>query len=73
MERMFDAELADGLDSWKGVEIIYDPLAEYIAVSVDGTLRIVYKTFFGREAGATVSLRTLGGGASFSDFSVWTE
>jgi hypothetical protein len=73
MERMFDAELSDGVEEWRLVEIVYDPAAEYIAVSVDGTLRIVYKTFFGRDSGATVSLRTLGGGASFSDFSVWTE
>lgn len=73
MERMFDAELADGLDSWRFVEIVYDPGAEYIAVSVDGSLRIVYRTFFGRDSGATVSLRTLGGGAAFSDFSAWSE
>jgi len=73
MERMFDAELSDGIESWRLVEVVYDPVAEYIAVSVDGGLRIVYKTFFGRDSGATVSLRTLGGGASFSDFSVWTE
>lgn len=73
MERMFDAELADGIDSWRSVDILYDPAAEYIAVSVDGVLRIVYKTFFGRDSGATVSLRTLGGGGSFSDFAAWTE
>ncbi|GAB1457052.1 hypothetical protein MASR2M48_23600 [Spirochaetota bacterium] len=73
MERMFDAELADGLEVSRLVELVYDPLAEYIAISVDGVLRIVYKTFFGRDSGATVSLRTLGGGGSFSDFSVWSE
>jgi len=73
MERMLDAELQDGIGEWRLVEIVYDPGAEYIAVSVDGVLRIVYKTFFGRDSGATVSLRTLGGGASFSDFSAWTE
>jgi len=73
MERMFDAELADGIDTWRSVDILYDPAAEYIAVSVDGVLRIVYKTFFGRDSGATVSLRTLGGGGSFSDFAAWTE
>jgi hypothetical protein len=73
MERMFDAELQDGVASWRQVEIVYDPVAEYIAVSVDGVLRAVYKTFFGRDAGATVSLRTLGGGGSFQDFSAWTE
>ncbi len=73
MERMFDAELADGIESWRLVEVVYDPGAEYIAVSVDGVLRIVYKTFFGRDAGATAALRTLGGGVSFSEFSAWTE
>ena len=73
MERMFDAELEDGIESWRLVEVVYDPGAEYIAISVDGILRIVYRTFFGRDWGATVSLRTLGGGGSFSDFSAWTE
>lgn len=73
MERMFDAELQDGIDAWRLVEVVYDPGAEYIAVSVDGVLRIVYKTFFGRNAGATAALRTLGGGVSFSEFSAWTE
>jgi hypothetical protein len=73
MERMFDAELQDGLAAWRLVEIVYDPVADYIAVSVDGVLRAVYKTFFGRDAGATVSLRTLGGGGAFLDFSAWTE
>lgn len=73
MERMFDAELQDGLAAWRLVEIVYDPVADYIAVSVDGVLRAVYKTFFGRDAGATVSLRTLGGGGAFQDFSAWTE
>lgn len=73
MERMFDAELSDGLELSRLVEVVYDPVAEYIAISVDGVLRIVYKTFFGRDSGAMVSLRTLGGGGSFSDFSVWSE
>lgn len=73
MERMFDAELSDGIERWRSVEVLYDPSAEFIAVSVDGVLRVVYKTFFGRDSGATVSLRTLGAGGSFSDFSAWSE
>ena len=73
MERMFDAELADGIEEWRAIDILYDPLAEYIAVAVDGALRIVYKTFFGRDAGGTISLRTLGGGCEFADFAAWTE
>lgn len=73
MERMLDAELETGLERWRLVEVAYDPVAEYIAVAVDGQLKAVYKTFFGRDSGATVSLRTLGGGNSFKAFSVWTE
>ncbi|MBN2875697.1 MAG: hypothetical protein JXM71_11425, partial [Spirochaetales bacterium] len=73
MERMFDAELEDGVAAWRLVEVVYDPSAEYIAISVDGVLRAVYRTFFGRDSGATVALRTLGGGGAFKDFSAWIE
>jgi hypothetical protein len=73
MERMFDAAIGDSLVIWRKVDIVYDPVAEYLAVSVDGVLRIVYKTFFGRTSGATVALRTLGGGVEFADFSVRGE
>jgi hypothetical protein len=73
MERMFDAAIADSLVVWRKVDIVYDPVAEYVAVSVDGVLRIVYKTFFGRTSGTTVALRTLGGGVEFADFSVRGE
>ena len=73
MERMFDAAIGDSLVVWRTVDIVYDPVAEYVAVSVDGVLRIVYKTFFGRTSGATMALRTLGGGVEFADFSVRGE
>jgi hypothetical protein len=73
MERMFDAAIGDSLVIWRKVDIVYDPAAEYVAVSVDGVLRIVYKTFFGRTSGATMALRTLGGGVEFADFSVRGE
>jgi hypothetical protein len=73
MERMFDAAIGDSLVVWRKVDIVYDPVAEYVAVSVDGVLRIVYKTFFGRTSGTTVALRTLGGGVEFADFSVRGE
>jgi hypothetical protein len=73
MERMFDAAIGDSLVIWRKVDIVYDPVAEYVAVSVDGVLRIVYKTFFGRTSGATMALRTLGGGVEFADFSVRGE
>ncbi|MFH2113255.1 MAG: hypothetical protein ABIJ86_01950 [Spirochaetota bacterium] len=73
MERMFDAAIGDSMIIWRKVDIVYDPVAEYVAVSVDGVLRIVYKTFFGRTSGATMALRTLGGGVEFADFSVRGE
>ncbi|MGD9941394.1 MAG: hypothetical protein AB7T74_16490 [Clostridia bacterium] len=73
MERMFDAAIDDNIVVWRNVDIVYDPVAEYVAVSVDGVLRIVYKTFFGRTSGATMALRTLGGGVEFADFSVRGE
>jgi hypothetical protein len=73
MERMFDAAIGDSMVIWRTVDIVYDPVAEYVAVSVDGVLRIVYKTFFGRTSGATMALRTLGGGVEFADFSVRGE
>ena len=73
MERMFDAAIGDSLVIWRKVDIVYDPAAEYVAVSVDGVLRIVYKTFFGRTSGATMALRTLGGCVEFADFSVRGE
>lgn len=73
MERMFDAAIDDSMASWLKVDIVYDPSAEYVAVSVDGILRVVYKTFFGRTSGATIALRTLGGGVEFTNFSVRGE
>jgi hypothetical protein len=73
MERMFDAAIDTNIVLWRTVDIVYDPVAEYVAVSVDGVLRIVYKTFFGRTSGATMALRTLGGGVEFADFSVRGE
>ncbi len=70
MERVFDAEVQADIAKEHLFEILYEPGSGYVAVAIDGTVRAVYKTFFDIDAGATVALRTLGGGAVFSDFSV---
>ncbi|MCX7023248.1 MAG: hypothetical protein NT080_01340 [Spirochaetes bacterium] len=70
MERVFDAEVQADIAKEHYFEILYDPVSGYVAVAIDGTVRAVYKTFFGIEEGATLALRTLGGGARFSDFTV---
>jgi uncharacterized coiled-coil protein SlyX len=73
MARMFDAELADSIDDWRYIDIVYDPVAEYVAVAVDGILRVAYKTFFDRQGGVSIALRTLGAGVEFADFRVLSQ
>lgn len=72
MERVLDAKLETGIAEWRRVEILYDPVAEFVAVAVDGQVKAAYRTFFGFGSGVSVSLRTLGAGVSFKDFSAKT-
>jgi len=73
MEQVFSGELSNDMAKpFKG-EILYDPAREYVLVAVDGSVRVVYKTFFGIDDGVGVALRTLGPGCEFSDFSVRVE
>lgn len=72
MERVLDAKLEKGIAEWRRVEILYDPAAEFVAVAVDGQVKAAYRTFFGLGSGVSVSLRTLGAGVSFKDFSAKT-
>ncbi len=72
MERVLDAKLEKGIAEWRRVEILYDPAAEFVAVAVDGQVKAAYRTFFGLGSGVSVSLRTLGSGVSFKDFSAKT-
>jgi hypothetical protein len=73
MEQVFSGKMTGSMIRPFRAEILYDPLKEYLLVAVDGTVRIVYKTFFGIGEGVGVALRTLGPGCEFSDFSVKTE
>jgi hypothetical protein len=73
MEQVFNAKTSVNIAKPFKAEILYDPVKEYILVAVDGTVRVVYKTFFKIEQGIGVALRTLGPGCEFSDFFVRTE
>jgi hypothetical protein len=73
MEQVFSGKMTGSMVKPFKAEILYDPLKEYLLVAVDGSVRIVYKTFFGIGEGVGVALRTLGPGCEFSDFSVKTE
>ncbi|GEM_PF-2177308 len=73
MEQVFSGELSNDMAKPFKVEILYDPAREYVLVAVDGSVRVVYKTFFGIDDGVGVALRTLGPGCEFSDFSVRVE
>lgn len=72
MERVLDATIAESLDSYVDVDVLYDPVGESISLFVGGKEKVRYKTFFGVGSGVSVALRTLGGGASFKDLRVST-
>ncbi len=73
MEQVFDGKTNGDIAKPFKAEILYDPVKEYVLVAVDGSVRVVYKTFFGIGQGVGVALRTLGPGCEFSNFSVRTE
>lgn len=70
MERVLDSKLEQAIDDKLSVEVAYDPASGYVTVAVDGKLAVKYRAWFGIDEGVGVSLRTLGAGASFSDFEV---
>lgn len=70
MERVLDAKLEERIADRNLVEVLYDPETGYLAVALNGRLAAKYRTWFGIEGGIGVSLRSLGGGASFSGFEV---
>ena len=70
MERVLDAKLEERISDRNLVEVLYDPETGYLAVALNGRLAAKYRTWFGIEGGIGVSLRSLGGGASFSGFEV---
>jgi hypothetical protein len=72
MEMVLDAVIEEPISGYLDMDIIYDPITEYISVSVDGTEKIRYKTWFGIDSGLEIALRSLGDGARFRNLSVST-
>jgi hypothetical protein len=70
MERVLDAKLQEPLTDWLRVDILYDPLAEFVVIAVGGQVKAAYRTFFGIGAGMSLSFRTLGAGVAFRNFEV---
>lgn len=72
MGRVLDAAIQEPISSDLDVEVLYQPKEEYITIAVNGVEKIRYKTWFGRNKGVEVSLRTLDT-AVFSGLEVWSE
>lgn len=72
MEMVLDAIIEEPISDFLDMDIVYDPGNEYISVSVDGTEKIRYKTWFDIDSGLEIALRSLGGGAEFRDLTVST-
>lgn len=70
MERVLDSKLEESIGKRLELEVAYDPSSGYLSVAVDGRLAVRYRAWFGIEEGVGVSLRSLGGGVSFSDFEI---
>ncbi|MFP4115393.1 MAG: hypothetical protein ACOC2Y_08420 [Spirochaetota bacterium] len=71
MARVLDAAIPEGMNDYLVVDVLYEPVSQYITVAVDGVDRIRYRTWFGIESGVELALRTLGR-AEFRDFRVTT-
>jgi hypothetical protein len=72
MEMVLDALIEEPMGDFLAMDVVYDPVEEYISVSVDGIEKIRYKTWFDIESGLEIALRSLGGGAEFRDLAVST-
>lgn len=71
MERMMDAVIQEPVTQFLRIEVLYQPVHQYITIAVNGEEKIRYKTWFGIEDGVQVALRSLGT-AEFTDLSVIT-
>ncbi len=71
MDRVMDAVIHDRITNFVKIEVLYQPVLQYITISVDGEEKIRYKTWFGIDQGVQVALRSLGT-AEFSDLIAMT-
>ena len=71
MDRVMDAVIQEPISSFLEIEVLYQPVLQYITISVDGEEKLRYKTWFGIDEGVQVALRSLGT-AEFADLQVTT-
>ena len=72
MELVLDAAINEPLSEYLDIEILWEPMEEYITISVNGIEKLKYKTWFGAETELEVALRSLGGGVDFKSLKVLT-
>ncbi|RKX77002.1 MAG: hypothetical protein DRP87_10395 [Spirochaetes bacterium] len=70
MEMVLDAIIEEPIHRYMDLDILYNPVAQYISVFVNGAEKVKYKTWFSIDSGVQIALRTLRGGASFKDMEV---
>jgi hypothetical protein len=71
MDRVMDAVIPEPITETTQVDVLYQPIRQYITISVNGEEKIRYKTWFGIDEGVEVALRSLGT-AEFTDLEVLT-
>jgi cell division protein FtsB len=71
MGRVLDSAIQESISENLHVEVLYQPVEEYLTVSINGVEKIRYKTWFGISTGVEVSLRTLDA-AEFSNLEIST-
>jgi len=71
MDRVMDAVIQEPITEFLQIEVLYQPVHQYITISINGQEKIRYKTWFGIDSGIQVALRSLGT-AEFKDLRVTT-
>lgn len=72
MGRVLDSAIEESVSQDLRVEVLYQPLEEYITVAINGVEKIRYKTWFGLTKGVEVALRSLDA-AEFRDLEVSSD
>lgn len=70
MQHVLDGIITEPITEYLDIDILYLPGEEYISLFINGVEKLRYKTWFEIDSGLEVAFRTLGGGASFKDFSI---
>jgi len=72
MGRVLSAAIPEAISGELNVEVLYQPIEEYVTVAINGVEKIRYKTWFGVADGVEIALRTLNT-ASFSNLQVLSK